>query len=99
VLRIDVARWRPSPAAVVVADPSRTGLGAKAVGVLAATGAGHLVLVSCDPASLGRDTALLAGHGFHHAGTTLVDLFSHTPHIEAVTTFIREPGRLRRRQR
>jgi hypothetical protein len=46
-------------------------------------------------ASLGRDAGLLARHGFTHAGTTLVDLFPHTPHVEAVTRFIREPGQRR----
>jgi len=90
VLRLDLGRWRPSPAALVVADPSRAGLGAKAVRTLARTGASHLVLVSCDPASLGRDAKLLAAEGFVHDGTTLVDLFPHTPHVEAVTRFIRE---------
>jgi 23S rRNA (uracil1939-C5)-methyltransferase len=89
VLRLDVAKWRPSPAAAVVADPARTGLGKAAAEVLAGTGASHLVLVSCDPASLGRDAGLLAGHGFVHDGTQLVDLFPHTPHVEAVTRFIR----------
>ena len=89
VLRLDVGRWRPSPAALVVADPSRDGLGDRAAGVLVATGTTHLVLVSCDPAALGRDARLLAGHGFRHDGTTLVDLFPHTPHVEAVTRFIR----------
>lgn len=90
VLRLDVARWHPAPAAVVVADPARTGLGKKAVDVLAGTGATHLALVSCDPASLGRDAGLLAGHGFRHDGTTIVDLFPHTPHVEAVTRFVRD---------
>jgi 23S rRNA (uracil1939-C5)-methyltransferase len=89
VLRLDVAKWRPSPAAAVVADPARTGLGKAAADVLAGTGASHLVLVSCDPASLGRDAGLLAGHGFVHDGTQVVDLFPHTPHVEAVTRFIR----------
>jgi 23S rRNA (uracil1939-C5)-methyltransferase len=95
-LRLDVARWRPSPAAVVVADPARTGLGRKAAAALAGTGATHLALVSCDPASLGRDAALLAGHGFRHDGSTLVDLFPHTPHAEVVTRFIRNAPQHRR---
>jgi 23S rRNA (uracil1939-C5)-methyltransferase len=60
------------------------------------TGATHLVLVSCDPASLGRDAALLQGHGFRHDGSTLVDLFPHTPHVEVVTRFIRDGDRRRR---
>jgi 23S rRNA (uracil1939-C5)-methyltransferase len=95
VLRLDLARWRPSPAALVVADPSRDGLGAPAVTKLAATGATHLVLVSCDPAALGRDAALLAAEGFRHDGSTLVDLFPHTPHVEVVTRFIRSGPQLR----
>lgn len=99
VLALDVARWRPAPAAVVVADPARAGLGTRAVDVLAATGATHLVLVSCDPASLGRDAGLLARHGFAHDGTTLVDLFPHTPHVEAVSLFIRDAQPHRRRHR
>jgi 23S rRNA (uracil1939-C5)-methyltransferase len=96
VLRLDVARWRPAEAAVVVADPARAGLGTQAVDVLRRTGASHLALVSCDPASLGRDAGLLAAHGFDHAGSTLVDLFPHTPHVEVVTRFIRDGAQLRR---
>lgn len=89
VVASDVAKWRPTRAALVVADPPRTGLAKKGVAAVAGTGATHLVLVSCDPAALARDAKLLLGHGFHHDVTTLVDLFPHTPHIESVTRFIR----------
>lgn len=77
------------PARVVVADPARPGLGGKAAARLAATGATRLILVSCDPASLGRDVSVLTGLGFEHGGSTLVDLFPHTPHVEVVTRFDR----------
>ena len=66
VIRVDVARWRPEPAALVIADPPRTGLGAAAADRLARTDAARIVLVSCDPASMGRDVALLDGHGYRH---------------------------------
>lgn len=89
VLRLDVERWRPSPAAVVVADPPKAGLGRRGVAVLSASGAGHLVLVSCDPASLGRDAGLLRAQGFELRSTTVVDMFPGTPHIETVSTFVR----------
>lgn len=89
IVKSDVARWKPSKATVVVADPPRTGLGKQAARSLAATNASHLVLVSCDPASLGRDARILSEQGYRHDGTTLVDLFPHTPHIEAVSRFIR----------
>jgi 23S rRNA (uracil1939-C5)-methyltransferase len=51
--------------------------------------AGGVVLVSCDAASLGRDARLLTEAGYRHAGTTLVDLFPHTSHVEAVSGFAR----------
>jgi len=89
VRRIDVARWRASKAAVVVADPPRAGLGAAAVAALVATRASHLALVSCDPASLGRDAALLQARGFGLEWSALVDMFPGTPHVEVVSRFVR----------
>ena len=91
-LRLDVERWRPAPMDVVVADPARGGLAKAGVRVLAATGARRLVLVSCDPASLGRDAALLGRAGYRWSSTRLVDLFPHTPHVEAVSCFDRPPS-------
>ena len=85
----DVNAIDPRPASLVVADPSRSGLGAPAVDRLAATGAEALILVSCDAGSLGRDTALLIAAGFDHRESTLVDMFPHTHHVEVVSTFTR----------
>ena len=82
-------RWAPTPVNLAVADPARAGLGRSAVEVLSATGAARVVLVSCDPVSLARDTTLLAEHGYAHGRSTVLDLFPHTPHIEVVTVFDR----------
>ncbi len=89
VVKADVDRWRPSPADLVVADPSRSGLGKKAVAALAATQAPVLVLVSCDPAALGRDAKLLGAQGFRLERSELVDLFPQTHHTEVVSRFVR----------
>ncbi|MGZ7012462.1 MAG: class I SAM-dependent RNA methyltransferase [Acidimicrobiales bacterium] len=89
VVKADVDRWRPSAADLVVADPSRSGLGKKAVTALAATGAPVLVLVSCDPAALGRDAKLLAAEGFRLERSELVDLFPQTHHAEVISRFVR----------
>jgi 23S rRNA (uracil1939-C5)-methyltransferase len=89
IVECDVDRWAPEPVDLVVADPSRSGLGRRAVEVAVATGASTLVLVSCDAASLGRDTALLAAAGFSHVGSEVLDLFPGTPHVEVVTRFER----------
>ena len=87
----EVARWRPdaAPYDVVIADPARTGLAKPGVTALARAQAPVFVLVSCDPAALARDAALLAGHGYRHEYTEVLDLFPHTHHVEAVTRFIR----------
>jgi 23S rRNA (uracil1939-C5)-methyltransferase len=86
----EVAHFAPLPGQrfdVVIADPARTGLGKPGARALVATRAPVLVLVSCDPASLARDAALLAAAGYHHRGTEVVDVFPHTHHVEAVTRF------------
>lgn len=92
VVASEVGRWRPRPADVVVADPSRSGLGRPGAGAVAATGAARAVLVSCDPASLARDTVLLAGAGYRLASVALVDAFPHTFHVETVSRFDRSGG-------
>ena len=89
VVKSDVDAWRSSPADVVVADPSRAGLGRRAVEVLASTGAPVVVLVSCDAASLGRDAALFAARGYRLESCELVDLFPQSHHVEVVSRFAR----------
>ena len=92
VVKVALARWRPSPADVVVADPARSGLGKEGVAAVVGTGAALCVLVSCDPAALGRDAALLAAAGYEHVGSVVVDLFGHTSHIEVVSGFAKRAG-------
>lgn len=81
--------WHAEPMAAVVADPARVGLGPRGVEVIDATGAGHVVLVSCDPASLARDARLLIDTGFALEEVRVFDLFANTSHIEAVSLFRR----------
>ncbi|MFZ6003873.1 MAG: class I SAM-dependent RNA methyltransferase [Actinomycetota bacterium] len=87
VLKSDVARWRPARADAVIADPPRAGLGPAGVAAVAGTHAQRLALVSCDPASLGRDAKLLEAAGYSLSSSTLVDLFPHTSHVEVVSRF------------
>jgi 23S rRNA (uracil1939-C5)-methyltransferase len=91
VVASDVGRWRPRrndpPVDVVVADPPRPGLARIGVDAVVATRAPRLVLVSCDPASLGRDAALLRQAGYHLASVAIIDAFPHTFHVETVSRF------------
>lgn len=78
---------RAGPTDVVVADPARSGLGRPGVKALVAAEAPRMVVVSCDPASLARDTVLLAAAGYRLTSLALVDAFPHTFHVEAVARF------------
>lgn len=93
VIESRVEDWTPEKAAIVVADPARDGLRARAVDVVAATETPVLVLVSCDPASLGRDARLLTDAGFEFEWAEVLDPFPHTHHVEVVSRFARR-GRL-----
>lgn len=89
VVESPMERWDPEPAELVVADPARSGLDRAGVDALAACRPERLVLVSCDPVALARDSRLLAAAGYVHGGSEVFDLFPHTPHIEVVTRFDR----------
>jgi 23S rRNA (uracil1939-C5)-methyltransferase len=90
VVEAAVEQWRPpSDIDVLIADPSRAGLGAPAAEVVAATRVPVIVLVSCDPVALARDANLLHTLGYDHRTTVVLDLFPQTHHVEAVTRFDR----------
>ncbi len=82
-----VERLRAPRAELVVADPSRAGLGRAGAAALASTRASRIVLVSCDPAAAGRDLGLLGSLGYEPVEAVVVDLFPHTHHTEVVTRF------------
>jgi len=73
----------------VLADPPRTGLGAKAVEHLLRLKPARLNIVSCDPATLARDLNQLTAGGYRLEGLTLIDLFPQTFHIESVVRLSR----------
>ncbi len=65
----------------VLMDPPRAG-GKDAMADLVRLGAARIVYVSCDPATLARDLAMLTGYRLVSA--TPVDLMPHTDHVEVV---------------
>ncbi len=80
----------PAAADVVVLDPPRAGARSAVVNQLVRRGPRAVVLVACDPASLGRDTALLAGHGYRLRELEALDAFPMTHHVECVASFTPE---------
>ena len=69
---------------VVVVDPPRKGLNADAIEALARFGARRIVYVSCDPATLARDVALLKQRGYGVKNAMAADLFPRCAHVETV---------------
>ena len=90
IVQVPVEEWQSVEAAVVVADPARDGLRAGGVQVLTATKATVIVLISCDPASLGRDARLLNEQRYRLEYSEVLDLFPHTHHVEVVSRFVRD---------
>lgn len=88
----DAARELANVSAVdaVLVDPPRAGLSQSATAALAASDARQIIYVSCDPATLARDAALLAEEGYRLDTAAPVDLFPQTYHVETVAVFLRE---------
>jgi 23S rRNA (uracil1939-C5)-methyltransferase len=67
----------------VLLDPPATGVSARLLDILAGTPVSELVYVSCNPATLARDLAGLAG-AFQLTSVTPVDMFPQTAEIEVI---------------
>ncbi len=76
-------RLRPRPDVVVV-DPPRRGLGRAVVDGIAGGAPTRVVYVSCDPATLARDLAQFARHGYPLRALRAFDAFPMTHHVECV---------------
>ncbi|HWN81881.1 MAG TPA: 23S rRNA (uracil(1939)-C(5))-methyltransferase RlmD, partial [Candidatus Udaeobacter sp.] len=71
---------------VVLADPPRSGLREELPGILALAPR-RILYISCDLATLARDTRVLLGAGYGLTSLQLVDLFPQTHHAELVARF------------
>ncbi|HMF89930.1 MAG TPA: 23S rRNA (uracil(1939)-C(5))-methyltransferase RlmD [Candidatus Angelobacter sp.] len=74
---------------VVVLDPPRAGLGARASQLLSALRVKRIVYVACDPATLARDVRFFLDFGYKVEEVHLVDLFPQTFHLECVIRLVR----------
>ncbi len=68
---------------LVVLDPPRRGC-AEVIPRLAGLGAGLLLYISCDPATLARDLAGLTGQGYRLEKVGVIDMFPQTAHLESM---------------
>ena len=75
---------------VVVVDPPRKGLNSDCIEALHKMSPRRIVYVSCDPATLARDVALLKERGYHLKSAQAVDLFPRCAHVETVVLLSRK---------
>ena len=93
-LKADVAQAASAgdlpPARLVVADPPRAGLAREVIAFLNGdSGAERFAYVSCDPATLARDLALLIAGGWQLENLRAFDAFPMTHHVECVAVLTR----------
>ena len=86
-LELEAKGIRPD---VIVVDPPRKGLNADTIEALHKMCPRRIVYVSCDPATLARDVALLKERGYSVKNAMAADLFPRCAHVESIVTMTRE---------
>lgn len=85
--RVEDKLRKTASADLILSDPPRPGMTAKVIREIIKKGPKELIIVSCDPPTLARDTSRLIQAGYTTAEIHLVDLFPGTSHIETVACF------------
>ena len=75
---------------VVVLDPPRKGCDAELLRSLDRAGIKKIIYISCNPATLARDAAVLAQTGYTVGDAQPVDLFPRTGHVETAVAFTKD---------
>jgi 23S rRNA (uracil1939-C5)-methyltransferase len=82
-------RAAPPAYGFAVADPPRQGLSPSLRQWFAEEGPPLLAYVSCDPATLARDSASLRAGGYRLESAAFYDFYPQTAHIETLAVFVR----------
>jgi tRNA/tmRNA/rRNA uracil-C5-methylase (TrmA/RlmC/RlmD family) len=85
----ELARRGESGASRAVLDPPRTGVARQVLDLLSASQVSRIAYVSCDPATLARDIAVLTASGWSLEALRAFDAFPMTHHVECLATLTR----------
>jgi len=78
--------WAQQPFNKILLDPPRTGA-AFALNALCQLQAESILYVSCNPATLVRDTEILRDAGYQLDKVAMIDMFPQTGHLESISLF------------
>ncbi|MDD9196134.1 23S rRNA (uracil(1939)-C(5))-methyltransferase RlmD [Aliivibrio sp. S3MY1] len=85
---IDDQVWSSTKFTKILLDPARAGA-AGVMQTVAKLKPQTVVYVSCNPATLARDSQLLIQHGYKLTRLGMLDMFPHTGHLESMALFER----------
>lgn len=78
--------WAKQGFDALLIDPPRSGA-EQVMQYITNFAAKRIVYVSCDPATLARDAGILVQHGYRLKTAGVMDMFTHTSHVESITLF------------
>jgi 23S rRNA (uracil1939-C5)-methyltransferase len=78
--------WAKQQFDKILLDPARAGASG-VIDQVSALGATRVLYVSCNPATLARDTQSLIEQGYKLVRLGMMDMFPHTSHLESMALF------------
>ncbi|WP_109440437.1 23S rRNA (uracil(1939)-C(5))-methyltransferase RlmD [Acinetobacter haemolyticus] len=78
--------WAKQGFDALLIDPPRSGA-FEVMQYVPNFGANRIVYVSCNPSTLARDAGVLAQHGYQLKKAAVMDMFTHTEHVESIALF------------
>ncbi|MCH7337538.1 23S rRNA (uracil(1939)-C(5))-methyltransferase RlmD [Acinetobacter sp. NIPH 2699] len=78
--------WAKQGFDALLIDPPRSGA-LEVMQYVPKFGAKRIVYVSCNPSTLARDAGVLAQYGYRLRKAAVMDMFTHTEHVESIALF------------
>ena len=81
--------WAAEKFDKILLDPARSGANG-VIEQISTLGASRIVYVSCNPATLARDSLSLLSQGYTLQKLGMLDMFPHTSHLESMALFVKD---------